>query len=156
MRRSSKVFIVALVFRKLHKVKMERNLRVLFTLCVLHFKSKLFEVVHIIPSLREKWKDPISLGKKNTHLVRKLEENPRLDWTDLIPMVEMAYNGYHRSIGVSPYQCTSGSQSNTIASSAKGGLCEDFEDDDVDSGDGGNGDIVSDCNGNDNDDSHAV
>ena len=45
------------------------------------------------------------------------------------------------SIGVSPYQCMSGSQSNTIASSAKGGLCVDFEDD-IDNGDGGNGDIV--------------
>ena len=43
----------------------------------------------------------------------------------------------------------------------KEGLCVDFEDDDVDNGDGGtgDGDIVSDCNGNDNDDlevSHAV
>ena len=55
-------------------------------------------------------------------------------------MVEMAYNGYHRSIGVSPYQCMSNSQSNTIASSAKGGLCVDFEDD-IDNGDGGNADL---------------
>ena len=78
-------------------------------------------------------------------------------------MLEMAYNnGYHRSIGVSPYQCMFSIQPNMIATSVKGGLCEDFEDDDVDDGGGGNGDgdIVCDNNDNDNDDwevsSHTV
>ena len=101
----------------------------------------------------QSWREREREREKKKVSDKKATRNfPSLDWTDLIPMVEMAYNGYHRSIGVSPYQCMSGSQSNTIASSAKGGLCVDFEDDDVDTGDGGNGDIVSDCNGNNNDD----
>ena len=96
------------------------------------------------PQSQGKMERPPQSWKK--HLLRQLQGNRSLDWTDYVSKLEMAYNNhYHRAIGMSPYECMFGISSAFVAGSFEGGLFV-YSDGDDDDGDENN---VSDGNGSD-------